>query len=113
MVPKSVTERLEKLKTAIEKYRYEYHVLDRAGISEAALDSLKHELVEIETEYPELVTPDSPSQRVAGQPLPEFKKVNHKVPQWSFNDAFSSEEMVEFDARMKRFLKGKTPTYTA
>jgi len=113
MVPKSVTERLEKLKTAIEKYRYEYHVLDRAGISEAALDSLKHELVEIETEYPELVTPDSPSQRVAGQPLPEFKKVNHKVPQWSFNDAFSSEEMVELDARMKRFLKGKTPTYTA
>jgi len=118
-VEKSVIERLEKLKAAIEKYRYEYHVLDRAGISEAALDSLKHELVEIETKYPELVTPDSPSQRVAGQPLPEFKKVTHKVPQWSFNDAFSPEEMVEFDARTKRFLKGGSgaagtiPTYTA
>lgn len=116
-VPQSVIERLEKLKAAIEKYRYEYHVLDRASISEAALDSLKHELVEIETKYPELVTPDSPSQRVAGKPLPEFKKVPHKVPQWSFNDAFSPEEMEEFDARTKRFLKGgsgaKTPTYTA
>ncbi len=118
-VQKSVIERLEKLKAAIEKYRYEYHVLDRAAISEAALDSLKHELVEIETKYPELITSDSPSQRVAGKPLPEFKKVPHKVPQWSFNDAFSPEEMVEFDARTKRFLKGtnasaaKTPTYTA
>jgi DNA ligase (NAD+) len=121
--PKSVVERLQKLKAAIEKYRYEYHVLDKASISEAALDSLKHELVQIETEYPELITSDSPSQRVAGKPLPEFKKVPHKVPQWSFNDAFSPEEMIEFDARTKRFLKGekgaeksavagKIPTYT-
>ena len=114
--PKEVIERLTKLKEAIEKYRYEYHVLDRSSISEEALDSLKHELVEIETEYPELVTPDSPSQRVAGKPLPEFKKVRHEVPQWSFNDAFSPEEMQEFDARVKRFLTqqgiSKAPTYT-
>jgi DNA ligase (NAD+) len=105
--PKSTVERLEKLKQAIEKYRYEYHVLDKATLSEAALDSLKHELVDIESRYPELVTPDSPSQRVAGKPLPEFVKVPHKVPQWSFNDAFSPEEMREFDARTKRFLKDK------
>jgi DNA ligase (NAD+) len=115
--PKEVIERLEKLREAIEKYRYEYHVLDKASISEEALDSLKHELVKIETEYPELITPDSPSQRVAGKPLPEFKKVQHKVPQWSFNDAFSPEEMMEFDARVKRFLaqegvKDGKPTYT-
>lgn len=114
---KDVVERLAKLKAAIEKYRYEYHVLDKASISEEALDSLKHELVAIETEYPELITSDSPSQRVAGAPLPEFKKVEHKVPQWSFNDAFSPEEMIEFDARVKRFLfaGGVTdphPTYT-
>ncbi|MDB5259752.1 MAG: ligA [Candidatus Taylorbacteria bacterium] len=103
--PKAVIERLESLKKAIEKYRYEYHVLDKQSISPEALDSLKHELVQIETEYPELVTPDSPSQRVAGKALPEFKKVQHTVPQWSFNDAFSPEEMIEFDARVKRFLK--------
>ena len=111
-VPHTVIDRLEKLKEAIEKYRYEYHVLDTTPISEAALDSLKHELVEIETKYPELVTPDSPSQRVAGKPLPEFTKVEHQVPQWSFNDAFSEDEIREFDARTKRFLKSKTPTYT-
>ncbi len=108
--------RLDKLKEAIEKYRYEYHVLDKASISPEALDSLKHELVEIEAKYPELVTPDSPSQRVAGKPLPEFKKVRHEVPQWSFNDAFSPEEIREFDARVKRFLVqagvNDPPTYT-
>ncbi len=115
--PKDVIERLSKLKEAIEKYRYEYHVLDKASISEEALDSLKHELVEIETQYPELITSDSPSQRVAGKPLPEFKKVRHEVPQWSFNDAFSPEEMQEFDARVKRFMMQQgianpKPTYT-
>src|SRR3954469_24757056 len=113
--PKEVVERLAKLREAIEKYRYEYHVLDKSSISEEALDSLKHELVEIETEYPELITSDSPSQRVAGKPLPEFKKVRHEVPQWSFNDAFSPEEMQEFDARVKRFMVqqgiSKNPTY--
>ena len=69
----------------------------------------------LEEQYPELITPDSPTQRVAGEPLPSFKKVIHKVPQWSFNDAFSPEEMKEFDLRIKRFLKPKfgdvSPTY--
>ena len=115
--PIGVIRRLAKLKEAIEKYRYEYHVLDKATISPEALDSLKHELSLIETRYPELVTPDSPSQRVAGKPLPEFKKVRHEVPQWSFNDAFSPEEMREFDARVRRFLAQSgaadtRPTYT-
>ncbi len=115
-VPPDVKERLHKLREAIEKYRYEYHVLDQSSLSEEALDSLKHELVEIETEYPELITPDSPSQRVGGKPLPEFTKVAHKVPQWSFNDAFSPDEMREFDLRVKRFLAqagiSQAPTYT-
>src|SRR3990167_10924515 len=97
--------RTGKLKKAIAKYRYEYHVLDKSTISPEALDSLKHELVKLEEQYPGLVTPDSPTQRVAGKPLPEFKKVAHKVPQWSFNDAFTPEDMRKFDARTKRFLK--------
>jgi DNA ligase (NAD+) len=109
--------RLEKLKKAIDKYRYEYHVLDEESISSEALDSLKHELFLIEQKYPDLVTPDSPSQRVAGQPLDKFIKVRHKVPQWSFNDVFDEEEIREFDARTKRFLKKETgrnvnPEYT-
>lgn len=102
--PKEIIERLNKLKKAIEKYRYEYHVLDKSSISPEALDSLKRELVEIENKYPELITPDSPSQRVAGRPLPEFEKVAHKVSQWSFNDAFTEEDIKDFDARVKKRL---------
>ena len=110
--------RLEKLRTAIEQYRYRYHVLNESVISDEALDSLKNELVAIETEFPQLITPDSPSQRVAGGVLPGFKKIHHTVAQWSFNDAFSESDMREFDARVKRMLldklgKAVTPTYTA
>jgi DNA ligase (NAD+) len=102
-------ERYEKLKKSIGYYRRQYHVYDKEEISPEALDSLKHELTEIEKQHPELVTADSPSQRVAGTPLPEFKKVKHKVTQWSFNDVFSPEEFAEFDARMKRMLKTTEP----
>ena len=101
---KEIIERLEKLKEAIEKYRYEYHVLDKSSISPEALDSLKRELVEIEIKNPELVTPDSPTQRVAGASLPEFEKVAHKVPQWSFNDAFTEEDIRNFDERVRKRL---------
>ena len=106
-IPKDVRDRYEKLKTSINHHRTQYHVYDKEEISQAALDSLKHELTEIESKYPELIAPDSPSQRVAGTPLPQFKKVRHKVAQWSFNDAFSPEEVREFDARVKRFLKNR------
>ena len=108
MVKKEDRERYEKLKEAIHRYRYLYHVRDEEEISESALDSLKHELVTLEATYPELITPDSPSQRVAGEPLPEFKKIRHEVPQWSFNDAFTPEEMREFDARVRRALSPNT-----
>lgn len=104
-VPKDTQDRYEKLKEAIHRYRYLYHVHDREDISQQALDSLKRELSDIEAMYPGLITPDSPSQRVAGQPLPGFKKVRHKASQWSFNDAFTEEDMHEFDARVKRFLR--------
>jgi len=70
-----------------------------------------HELTELEKQYPELVTPDSPSQRVAGAPLPQFKKVAHEIEQWSFNDAFSPEDLHEFDKRVKKLLGGEQPTY--
>ncbi len=117
-IPREIKDRLKKLKETIDHHRYLYHVLDKEEITPAALDSLKHELSEIEQKYPELITPDSPSQRVAGEALKGFKKIVHKVPQWSFNDAFSEEEIFEFDKRVKKFLKdslgdGHNPTYTA
>lgn len=116
-INKEIFDRLEKLKKTINHHRYLYHIKDKQEISEEALDSLKNELFKIEQQYPELITPDSPSQRVEGKPLDGFRKIKHKIQQWSFNDAFTREDIVDFDARVKRFLQksgaSDTPlTYT-
>jgi DNA ligase (NAD+) len=116
-IPQEEVERARKLREVIDRYRYEYHVHDKEEISIEALDSLKHELSLLEEKYPTLITPDSPTQRVAGEPLPFFEKVAHKVLQWSFNDVFTQEEAKEFDRRVRRFLDKKLgveaePTYT-
>lgn len=100
-----IKERILKLRESIEKHRYNYHVLDKEEISAEALDSLKRELVELENTYPEFVDANSPSQRIAGEPLKEFEKVPHKVAQWSYNDAFTENDMRAFDERVKRFVK--------
>ncbi len=101
--------RIEKLRKVINHHRYLYHVLDRQEISDAALDSLKRELSELESEFPQFITPDSPTQRVGGAPLKKFAKVRHKVRQWSFNDVFDESEIREFDARVKRMLAKSAP----
>ncbi len=115
MIPNDVRDRYARLKDAINHYRTLYHVFDVEEIPEAARDSLMHELSELEREYPGLITPDSPTQRVAGKPLPGFKKVRHEVAQWSFNDVFSPEELREWDARVRKLLQqrfgGVQPTY--
>lgn len=95
---------MEKLRVEIDHHRYVYHVLDRQEISEAALDSLKHELAQIEQEYPDLITPDSSSQRVAGKPLPGFKKIRHESPMLSLNDVFSEDELHEWEKRIVKLL---------
>jgi DNA ligase (NAD+) len=96
--------RIEKLKDVINHYRYLYHVLDKQEISDEALDSLKHELLKLEKAYPEFITPDSPTQRIGGKPLEKFKKIKHRVKQWSLEDAFSQEEIQEWEKRLERFL---------
>lgn len=97
--------RIEKLKKEINHHRYLYHVKDTQEISDSALDSLKKELENLEKEFPEFLTADSPSQRVGGRPLAKFKKVRHEVRQWSFNDAFDDDEVQEFVDRTTRFLQ--------
>ncbi len=95
-------ERVEKLKQEINHHRYLYHVLDRSEISDAALDSLKHELTLLERRYPELVTPDSPTRRVGGAPLAKFSKVPHAIPMLSLEDAFSEGDMREWCERVRK-----------
>jgi DNA ligase (NAD+) len=104
-------ERIEKLKNSINKYRYDYHVLNKSTIPDAALDSLKHELSQLEGQYPELITPDSPSQRIAGEPLKQFNKVEHKQRMLSLNDMFSKEETGEWITRISKLIPGKRWNY--
>jgi DNA ligase (NAD+) len=100
--------RIEKLREEINKYRYQYHVLNALEIPEAALDGLKHELYQLEQQYPELITPDSPTQRVAGEPLPGFKKVTHRARMLSLEDSFSREETEEWLARIRKIRPNAT-----
>jgi len=83
---------------------YAYYVLDRPIVSDAARDTLKDELERLEKQYPEFVTPDSPTQRVGGRVLPQFKKIKHQVKKYSFDDVFSFEELHDFDKRVRKFL---------
>jgi DNA ligase (NAD+) len=85
--------RIAKLRDLINDYRYHYHVLDESTMSEAAADSLKHELSQLEAEYPELITSDSPTQRVAGQPLAKFSQIRHSSRMLSLNDVFDADEV--------------------
>jgi len=89
----AAAERVAKLRQAINEYRYEYHVNDRSIMSEAAADSLKHELAKLEEQYPDLITPDSPTQRVAGKPLGKFQSVEHSQRMLSLNDVFDEDEL--------------------
>lgn len=102
----SVAQRILKLRGLINDYRYHYHVLDESIMSEAAADSLKHELSELEKAYPELITPDSPTQRVAGQPLDKFTKVRHKDRMISLADVFSEDEIREWVSADEKLLPG-------
>ncbi|KKR49212.1 MAG: ligase protein [Candidatus Magasanikbacteria bacterium GW2011_GWC2_40_17] len=97
-------ERVAKLRQEIERHRYLYHVLDKQEISDAALDSLKHELYKLEQQFPKLITPDSPTQRVGGKALAEFKKIKHKSPMLSIEDVFSFEETADWLARIKKIV---------
>ncbi|MBY0294368.1 NAD-dependent DNA ligase LigA [Patescibacteria group bacterium] len=112
MASADIRERYEKLKKSLNHHRYLYYALEAPEIPDSAYDELERELASIEEKHPELVTPDSPTQRVGGV-LGVFKKVQHSVPQWSFNDVFTEEELQNFDARMKKMLGVSSIEYTS
>ncbi|NLY74856.1 MAG: NAD-dependent DNA ligase LigA [Firmicutes bacterium] len=104
-VPEAVRSRVDSLREEIEKHNYLYYVLDRPEITDAEYDRLMRELIALEAEYPELQTPDSPTHRVGGAPLAVFKSVRHRAPLLSLDNAFSREDLLAFDDRVRRGLK--------
>lgn len=103
--------RVAKLRETINEYRYEYHVNDRSIMSEAAADSLKHELSILEEQFPELITPDSPTQRVAGIPLAKFSPIAHTERMLSLNDVFDDAELFAWEARIQKLAKTSSLEY--
>ncbi len=99
-----VSARIDKLRVLINDYRYNYHVLDESIMSEAAADSLKHELSQLEEQFPELITPDSPTQRVGGKALDKFEKLEHKYRMLSLQDVFDRTEVEAWLARINKLL---------
>ncbi len=104
MDKKEAEERISKLKKEIDFHRYQYHVLDKETISEASLDSLKHELYTLEQQFPELITSDSPTQRVGGQALAKFGKIKHEAPMLSIEDVFTIAELKAWEVRVSKFI---------
>jgi DNA ligase (NAD+) len=111
MNKQQAAERVAKLRQLINDYRYHYHVLDESIMSEAAADSLKHELSELEAQFPELVTPDSPTQRVAGEPLPGFTQVRHSSRMLSLNDVFNRDEVEAWIKRTQKLAPEAKPEF--
>lgn len=107
-------ERILKLRELINDYRFHYHVKNESIMSEEAADSLKHELTQLEELHPELITPDSPTQRVAGAPLPGFTQVEHSTRMLSLNDVFNAEEVNAWRDRITKLAPSVTkPEYFA
>lgn len=103
-----VAKRIQELVSKIQHHDYSYYVLDNPEISDAEYDALFRELQNLENEHPELRLPDSPTLRVGGRPLDEFRKVKHRVPMLSLANALTQEEFLEFDARLRRVLEIST-----
>jgi len=107
MTKNDIQQRIKKLRDLINHHRYLYHVLDKQEISDEALDSLKKELFDLEQKYPEFIASDSPTQRVGGEPLKEFKKIRHPERMLSLNDAFSAEDFEDWQKRISKLLAAK------
>lgn len=104
MKQKEAEVRIAKLRKEIDYHRHRYHVLDAPEIADEAYDSLFHELVALEKQFPELVSSTSPTSRVGDEPRKQFTKVHHAMRQWSFDDCFESAGLQEWENRLKRFL---------
>lgn len=102
MAQHDVEKQIAELREQIEKHNYAYYVLDQPSISDAEYDELMRKLMELEEQYPQYKTPDSPSQRVGGAPLEAFKKVTHRVPMLSLSNAFNEGDLRDFDRRVRQ-----------
>lgn len=101
---KQAEKRIKELQEVLTQYGYEYYVLDKPTISDHEYDQLLRELISLENQFPQFITPDSPTQRVGGAVLEGFKKVEHRVPMLSLSNAFNEQDLRDFDRRVRQAL---------
>src|SRR6201993_2974240 len=104
MTEQQVKQKIEELSKEIEKHNYNYYVLDKNVISDYDFDMLLEELIKLEKQFPQFLSPDSPSQRIGGQITKEFTTVQHKYPMLSLSNSYSKDELTDFDERVKKGL---------
>ena len=109
--PATVVARIQQLRQELEAHNYRYYVLDAPSIPDAEFDKLFRELQQLESEYPQLASPDSPTQRVGAQPSSEFSQYTHRVLMLSLNNAFADEEVQAFDRRVREGLERESIEY--
>ncbi len=112
-LPREVRHRVAALREEIERHNYQYYALDEPLVSDAEYDALFRELVDLEARYPQLATPDSPTQRVGSEPQAVFGELRHGLPMLSLNNAFENEEVVAFDRRAREGLEREVVEYAA
>lgn len=110
-IPKERRERAQQLRDELHEHNYRYYVLEEPVISDAEFDKLMRELQNLEQQYPDLITPDSPTQRVGARPSSSFPSVRHRVPMLSLDNVFDEDELQNFDKRLRRELKSQTIRY--
>ena len=109
-----IVNRVKRLRQSLHRHNYRYYVLDDPEISDAEYDQMMRELVGLESDWPELASPDSPSVRVGAPPLSKFETTSHFVPMLSLDNGFHDSEIIDFDRRVKKFLKAESNIlYTA
>ena len=107
-----VESKIQQLRQKIRAANYAYFTENREVVPESVRDQLKQDLIALETEFPELITPDSPTQRVGAALDEKLPKIKHKTRKYSLSDAFGADELREFDTRVKRFLKLEALEYS-
>ncbi len=112
-VAKAILARAQALRAELDRHNYQYYVLDQPLVSDAEYDRLFRELQQLERDHHELASPDSPTQRVGGAPLPQFEQVTHRTAMLSLNNAFSEEEVTAFDKRVREGLETDSVEYLA
>jgi DNA ligase (NAD+) len=107
----NIKKEIEEVRTLIREHNYRYYVLNDPSISDYEYDQLMNKLIELEQSHPELKTPDSPTQRIGGEPTKEFKTVSHDIPMLSLGNTYTQEELYDFEKRIQHFLPDETFEY--